>query len=64
VIAPFAEPLRRAQSNGHVRCDFVPDDLVSLFTMGAGRREATEDVATAQAAADRSIDLVLDGVFR
>jgi hypothetical protein len=31
---------------------------------GAGVAEATENVATAQAVADRSIDLVLDGVFR
>jgi AcrR family transcriptional regulator len=64
LVAAFAEPLRRAQSSGQVRLDFVADDLMLLVTMVQGVAEATGDVAVAQAAADRSIDLVLDGVFR
>jgi len=63
MTAAFAEPLRRAQSLGYVRSDLVPDDLVLLFTMVQSVAEATDDVALARAAADRSIDLVLDGVF-
>ena len=64
LVAAFAEPLRRAQSTGEVRLDFVPKDLMLLVTMVQGVTEAIEDVALARAAADRSIDLVLDGVFR
>jgi AcrR family transcriptional regulator len=64
LVAAFAEPLRRAQSTGQVRCDFVPKDLMLLVTMVQAVAEATDDVAVAQAAADRSIELVLDGVFR
>lgn len=64
LVAAFAEPLRRAQSTGQVRLDFVPKDLMLLVTMVQAVAEATDDVAVAQAAADRSIDLVLDGVFR
>ena len=64
MLAAFAGPLRRAQSHGYVRSDLVPDDLMLLFTMVQGVAEATEDVAVALAAADRAIDLVLDGVFR
>jgi len=64
LVAAFAEPLRRAQSTGQVRGDFAPKDLMLLVTMVQGVAEATEDVAVAQAAADRSIELVLDGVFR
>jgi hypothetical protein len=41
-----------------------PADLLLLVAMVQGVAEATEDVAGAQAAADRSIELVLDGVFR
>jgi AcrR family transcriptional regulator len=64
MVAAFAEPLRRAQSQGYVRSDLVPDDLVLLFTMVQSVAETTDDVAVARAAADRSIDLVLDGLFR
>lgn len=64
LIAAFAEPLRRAQSTGQVRRDFAPKDLMLLVTMVQGVAEAIEDVAVAQSAADRSIDLVLDGIFR
>ena len=64
LIAAFAEPLRRAQSVGQVRLDFEAKDLMLLVAMVQGVAEATGDVAVAQAAADRSIELVLDGVFR
>ena len=64
VIAALAEPLRRAQEAGYVRSDLVPEDLVLLFRMVEGVVERTDDVAAARAAAGRSIDLALDGVFR
>jgi AcrR family transcriptional regulator len=64
LLAVFREPLRRAQSEGYVRSDVAPADLLLLFAMVQGVVEAAEDVADAQAAADRSIELVLDGVFR
>lgn len=64
LLAAFREPLRRAQSQGYVRGDVTPADLLLLFAMVQGVAEATEDLAEARAAADRSIDLVLDGVFR
>lgn len=63
VLAALAAPLRHAQAAGHVRDDLVPNDLALLFIMVQGVAEATDDVTAAQAAADRSIDLVLDGVF-
>ncbi len=64
LVAAFAEPLRRAQSVGQVRLDFVTKDLMLLVTMVQAVAETTDDVAVARAAADRSIELVLDGVFR
>jgi len=64
LLAAFCEPLRRAQSEGYVRSDVAPADLLLLFAMVQGVTEATGEVADAQAAADRSIDLVLNGVFR
>jgi AcrR family transcriptional regulator len=60
MIAAFAGPLRCAQRHGYVRSDLVPEDLVLLLAMVQGVADTTEDAA----AADRSIDLVLDGVFR
>jgi AcrR family transcriptional regulator len=63
VIAAFATPLSRAREHGQVRADLVPEDLSLLFTMVQGVAEATGDVPAARAAADRSVDLVLDGVF-
>jgi len=62
LLAAFREPLRRAQSEGYVRSDLSPADLLLLFAMVQGVAEATDELADAQAAADRSIDLVLDGV--
>lgn len=64
VIAVLAEPLRRAQAGGYVRPDLVPDDLVLLFGMVEGVVAGTPNHAEALAAAGRSIDLALDGVFR
>ncbi|GAA4942868.1 TetR/AcrR family transcriptional regulator [Actinoplanes utahensis] len=63
VIAAFAAPLRHAKEHGHVRADLVPEDLSLLFTMVQSVAEATDDVRAARAAADRSVALVLDGVF-
>jgi AcrR family transcriptional regulator len=62
LLAAFCEPLRRAQSQGYVRSDVAPEDLLLLFTMVQGVAESTAEIADAQAAADRSIDLMLDGV--
>ena len=62
VIAAFVTPLRQAREHGFVRADLVPEDLCLLFTMVQGVAEATADVRAARAAADRSVDLVLDGV--
>jgi len=64
VIALLAEPLRWAQDNGHVRVDLVPSDLTLLFSMVEGVVDGADDAAVAQAAAGRSIDLALDGVFQ
>jgi AcrR family transcriptional regulator len=55
VVATLTPPLRRAQSAGHVRPDLSPDDLALLFTMLSA--------ADSAAAAERSIALLLDGVF-
>ena len=63
-IAVLTEPLRWAQDQGHVRVDLVPSDLTLLFSMVEGVVEGAGDAAVAQAAAGRSIDLALDGVFR
>ena len=64
LLTAFCGPLRRAQSEGYVRSDVAPADLLLLFAMVQGVAEATGELADAQAAADRSIDLVLNGVFR
>jgi AcrR family transcriptional regulator len=64
LIAALAEPLRQAQGQGYVRGGIVANDLLLLFTLVQGVADATEDPAAAQIAADRSIELVLDGVFR
>ena len=64
VIAALAEPLRSAQAGGYVRPDLVPDDLVLIFGMVEGVAEGAHQHAEALAAAGRSIDLALDGVFR
>ncbi|MEU4421490.1 helix-turn-helix domain-containing protein [Actinoplanes sp. NPDC024001] len=64
LIAAFTMPLNRAREHGYVRDDLVPADLALLFAMVQGVAEATEDVAAARAAADRAVDLMLDGVFR
>jgi hypothetical protein len=64
LVAALAEPLRQAQDQGYVRDDIVASDLLLLFTMVQGVADATEDATAAQVAADRSIGLVLDGVFR
>ena len=64
LLAAFCEPLRRAQIEGYVHSDVAPADLLLLFAMVQGVAEATDEVADAQAAADRSIELVLNGVCR
>ncbi|GAB2620288.1 transcriptional regulator [Paractinoplanes abujensis] len=65
IVALLAEPLRRAQEHGHVRSDLEPGDLVLIFTMVEGVLAGTLDgEAEARAAADRTIDLALDGVFK
>ncbi|MFI5492337.1 TetR/AcrR family transcriptional regulator [Actinoplanes sp. NPDC051859] len=64
LVAAFAPPLRSAQDGGYVRTDLVPSDLLLLFAMVQGVAGTGEDPAAARAAADRSIDLMLDGVCR
>jgi len=64
IVAAFAEPLRCAQEHGYVRGDLGPDDLILLLTMVRGAADGADDEAASRAAGDRSIDLVLDGVFR
>jgi AcrR family transcriptional regulator len=63
ILASLAGPLRRAQDQGRVRRDLVDDDLVLLLTMVHSVAEADDDVTASRQAADRSIDLLLDGVF-
>jgi AcrR family transcriptional regulator len=63
-LSALGGPLRRAREGGYVRTDLVPDDLALLFTMVQGVAEAATDTAAARAAADRSVDLMLDGVCR
>ncbi|GAA2669352.1 MULTISPECIES: TetR/AcrR family transcriptional regulator [Actinoplanes] len=63
-LTAFDAPMRQAREHGHVRADLVPDDLALLFTMVQGVAEATADAAAARAAADRSVDLMLDGICR
>ncbi|GAA1810281.1 TetR/AcrR family transcriptional regulator [Planosporangium flavigriseum] len=64
VIAALSAPLRQAQTHGYVRGDITPDDLALLFLMVQGVTEATDDASAAYTAAERSIELALDGVFR
>jgi AcrR family transcriptional regulator len=60
VLSVLTEPLRRAQRDGRVRGDLVPSDLALLFSMVEGVLGSASDVAAAR----RSIDLALDGVFQ
>ena len=62
LVGALAGPLREAQAHGYVRADLTPQDLALLFVMVRGVSEASQDVPST--AADRSIALVLDGVFR
>jgi AcrR family transcriptional regulator len=62
--AAFSGPLRSAQEHGYVRGDLGPDDVILLLTMVRGVTASVDDVTLGRSAADRSIDLVLDGVFR
>ncbi|MFI7541998.1 TetR/AcrR family transcriptional regulator [Actinoplanes sp. NPDC049599] len=64
LVAAFCEPLRRAQREGYVHGDVAPEDLLVLLAMVQGVAEATGDLADTEAAAARSIDLVLNGIFR
>ncbi|WP_239158675.1 TetR/AcrR family transcriptional regulator [Winogradskya humida] len=59
LVAAFAEPLRHAQHQGLIRADLTPADLLLLFTMV---RSAAESAGNTVAAADRSIDLLLNGI--
>ena len=64
LVAAFCEPLRRAQREGYVHGDVAPEDLLVLLAMVQGVAEATGDLADPRAAASRSIDLVVNGIFR
>jgi len=63
ILASLTGPLRRAQDQGRVRRDLVADDVVLLLTMVHSVAEADDDIGAAHTAADRSIDLLLDGLF-
>jgi AcrR family transcriptional regulator len=60
VLAVVGPALRRAQECGVVRGDLVPSDLALLFSMVEGVLGGAADAAAAR----RSIELALDGVFR
>ncbi|WP_244894210.1 TetR/AcrR family transcriptional regulator [Planobispora rosea] len=64
IVAALAGPLQRAQERREVRGDFHPHDLELLFGMVEGVLHGGEDLAAAQAAARRSIELMLDGLSR
>jgi AcrR family transcriptional regulator len=64
VIGYLIDHLERCVAAGRVRSDLVPDDLILLFGMVEGVVEGARNHAEAVAAAGRSIDLALDGVFR
>lgn len=55
----FAELVRRAQAQGTLRADFVPEDLVLLLMANAGVVHATRDAAPDSWR--RFVALVLDG---
>ncbi|MFI5934275.1 TetR/AcrR family transcriptional regulator [Actinoplanes sp. NPDC051494] len=55
LTAALAGPMRRDQARGLVRDDLVPHDVMLLVTMLQG---------VGDEAADRSVDLMLDGLFR
>jgi AcrR family transcriptional regulator len=63
IVGLLAEPLKKAQEQGYVRRDLVPADLILLFSMVEGVAEGMIDGATTEAAASRSIELALDGLF-
>jgi AcrR family transcriptional regulator len=63
MIVALTGPLRRAQERCEMRGDFHADDLALLFGMVEGILQGRKDVAAAQAAACRSIELMLDGLF-
>ncbi|HEY0001347.1 MAG TPA: helix-turn-helix domain-containing protein [Actinoplanes sp.] len=60
IVALLAGPLRWAQEHGHVRRDLVPSDLLLVIAMVEAVVESTADMAAAR----RTIDLTLDGVFQ
>jgi AcrR family transcriptional regulator len=64
VLAALSGPLRSAQDSGLVRRDLEPADLLVVLAMVMGVTDAGDVLPAAHRAADRSIDLVLDGVFR
>ncbi|MFB9718472.1 TetR/AcrR family transcriptional regulator [Planobispora longispora] len=64
IVTALAGPLRRAQERREVRGDFHARDLELLFGMVEGILQGGEDLVAAQEAACRSIELVLDGLFR
>jgi AcrR family transcriptional regulator len=58
----FAELVRRAQSAGELRADFVPEDFVLLLMANAGVVRAMHGAqGTAPRASERFVALVLDG---
>ncbi|MFI6509470.1 TetR/AcrR family transcriptional regulator [Streptosporangium sp. NPDC050855] len=63
IVVALTGPLRRAQERREVRGDLRAHDLALLFGMVEGVLRGDGDVATAQAAAHRSIELMLDGLF-
>jgi AcrR family transcriptional regulator len=64
ILKALAPPLRCAQDQGLVRADLESADLMLLFTMVQGVAEDSADLVTGASAGERSIDLLLDGVFQ
>lgn len=63
LLAALREPLRQAQAQGYVRSDITPADLLLLFAMVQAVAESTDELTGARSAADRVVELVLDGIF-
>ena len=63
LIAVLAGPFRRAQAEGGLRADLQPTDLALVFEMLEAVVESSAAAADRNAAAQRLITVILDGLF-
>jgi AcrR family transcriptional regulator len=63
LIAVLAVPFRRAQAEGRLRPDLKPTDLALVFEMLEAVVESSAGTADRDAAAQRLIAVILDGLF-